>query len=72
MGPLRLEFGTVVAAGSILREDVNEARQLIFSPPPRAVKRGHRPFAYKNLGRVLRGNVAYLANLRLWRSGTEW
>ena len=58
-----MEFGTVAAAGSILRDDVTEARQLIFSPPPRALKRGHSPFAYKNLGRALRGNVAYLANL---------
>jgi bifunctional UDP-N-acetylglucosamine pyrophosphorylase/glucosamine-1-phosphate N-acetyltransferase len=30
---------------------------------PRAMKRGHLPFAYKNMGRTLRGNVAYLANL---------
>ncbi len=63
VGPLQVEYGTVAAAGSILREDVTELRQLVFCPPPRALKRGHRPFAYKNMNRVLRKNIAYLANL---------
>jgi bifunctional UDP-N-acetylglucosamine pyrophosphorylase / glucosamine-1-phosphate N-acetyltransferase len=63
VGPLRVDFGTVVAAGSILRNDVNELRQLVFSPPPRAMKRGHSPFAFKNFAKVLKSNVAYLANL---------
>jgi bifunctional UDP-N-acetylglucosamine pyrophosphorylase/glucosamine-1-phosphate N-acetyltransferase len=63
VGPLRVNYGTVVAAGSILRDDVSEVKQLIFSPPPRALKRSYGPFAYKNLGRALRGNVVYLANL---------
>lgn len=69
VGPLQAEFGTVVAAGSILREDVAELSQLIFSPPPRAMKRGYKAFAYKNVSRVLRHNVTYLANLAALR---EW
>ncbi len=63
VGPLRVEFGTVVAAGSILRTDVAESGQLVFSPPPRALKRGHLPFAYKNVSRALKSGVNYLANL---------
>ncbi len=63
VGPLRVEFGTVVGAGSILRGDVTEAHQLVFSPPPRSIKREHRAFAYKNLRKALRSNVAYIANL---------
>jgi bifunctional UDP-N-acetylglucosamine pyrophosphorylase/glucosamine-1-phosphate N-acetyltransferase len=63
VGPLWVNFGTVVAAGSILREDVGEVGQLIIAPSPRGLKRGHVPFAYKNLSRVVRTNVAYLANL---------
>jgi bifunctional UDP-N-acetylglucosamine pyrophosphorylase/glucosamine-1-phosphate N-acetyltransferase len=63
VGPVRVNFGTVVAAGSIMRDDVSELRQLIIAPSSRALKRGHIPFAYKNLGRVVRANVVYLANL---------
>jgi UDP-N-acetylglucosamine/UDP-N-acetylgalactosamine diphosphorylase len=63
VGPVRLNFGTVVAAGSIVREDVTEERQLVFTRIAKDVQRGHSPFAYKNLGRVVRNNVSYLANL---------
>ena len=69
VGPLRVEFGTVVGAGSILRDDVTEARQLVFSPPPRAMKRGHRPFVYKNVGKALKSGIDYMANLVALR---EW
>lgn len=69
VGPLRVEFGTVVAAGSILREDITEQRQIVFSPPPRAMKRGYRPFVYKNVGKALKSGVDYLSNLVALR---EW
>jgi UDP-N-acetylglucosamine/UDP-N-acetylgalactosamine diphosphorylase len=62
-GPVRLNFGTVVAAGSIVREDVTEERQLVFTRVAKDVQRGHSPFLFKNLGRVVRNNISYLANL---------
>jgi UDP-N-acetylglucosamine/UDP-N-acetylgalactosamine diphosphorylase len=63
VGPLRLSYGTVIAAGSVLREDVVEDRKLVFVPPPPGLQRGHSPHVYKNLNRIVRNNVAYLANL---------
>ena len=63
VGPLRLGYGSVVAAGSVLREDVVEDRKLVFVTPPPGLQRGHSPHVYKNLGRILRNNVVYLANL---------
>jgi UDP-N-acetylglucosamine/UDP-N-acetylgalactosamine diphosphorylase len=63
VGPLRLGYGTVIAAGSVLREDVVEDRKLVFVPPPPGLQRGHSPHVYKNLNRIVRNNVAYLANL---------
>jgi len=63
VGPLRLGYGTVIAAGSVLREDVVEDRRLVFISPPPGLQRGHSPHAYKNLNRIVRNNVAYLANL---------
>jgi bifunctional UDP-N-acetylglucosamine pyrophosphorylase/glucosamine-1-phosphate N-acetyltransferase len=63
VGPVRVSFGTVLAAGSILRDDVTEERLLVCARPAKDARRGHIPFAYKNLGRVVRNNVTYLANL---------
>jgi bifunctional UDP-N-acetylglucosamine pyrophosphorylase/glucosamine-1-phosphate N-acetyltransferase len=63
VGPVRLGYGTVIAAGSVLREDVNEDRRLLFVAPPPGLQRGHRPHSYKNLARVVRNNVVYMANL---------
>ena len=63
VGPLRLGYGTVIAAGSVLREDVVEDRKLVFISPPPGLQRGHSPHAYKNLSRIVRNNVMYLANL---------
>ena len=63
VGPLRVGYGTVVAAGSVLREDVLEEGQLIVTSPPRGLKRGISRHAYGDLRRVVRNNIVYLANL---------
>jgi bifunctional UDP-N-acetylglucosamine pyrophosphorylase / glucosamine-1-phosphate N-acetyltransferase len=63
VGPVVMGYGTVIAAGSILREDVTEDHRLLFVAPPSGVQRGHRPHAYKDLTRVVRNNLVYLANL---------
>ena len=63
VGPVRVGYGTVVAAGSILLNDVLEDRKLVAAVPPPGFKRDHRPHTYKNLVRVVRNNVIYLANL---------
>jgi len=63
VGPVRVEFGTVVAAGCILRRDVLvEGRLVVVSSPP-GLERAWRPRAYRSLTRVVRNNVIYLANL---------
>jgi len=64
IGPVRLGYGNVVAAGSILRRDYPQDNQLIFDMPQ---SRGARPFipaAYPNLRRILENNILYLANLK--------
>jgi bifunctional UDP-N-acetylglucosamine pyrophosphorylase/glucosamine-1-phosphate N-acetyltransferase len=63
VGPLRLGYGSVVAAGSVLRDDVAEDRRLVFASPPPGLQRDHSPHVYKNLSRIVRNNVVYLANL---------
>lgn len=63
VGPVTVNYGAVVAAGSILREDVDEECQLVCAPVPRAIKRERTAFTRKNVGHVVRSNVRYLANL---------
>jgi UDP-N-acetylglucosamine/UDP-N-acetylgalactosamine diphosphorylase len=62
-GPVRVGFGTVVVAGCILREDILEDQRLVVVGPHREAKRRYIPRTYGNVPRIVRNNVAYLANL---------
>jgi bifunctional UDP-N-acetylglucosamine pyrophosphorylase/glucosamine-1-phosphate N-acetyltransferase len=72
VGPLRVAFGTVVAAGSVLRDDVLDERRLVVVGPHRESRRGHRPYTYGNLPRLIRNNVVYLANLVALETWYVW
>lgn len=63
VGPLRLGYGTVVAAGSVLRDDAPEDGRFIIVAPHPGSERDFVPHAYKNLARVVANNIVYLANL---------
>jgi bifunctional UDP-N-acetylglucosamine pyrophosphorylase/glucosamine-1-phosphate N-acetyltransferase len=63
VGPIQLGYGTVVAAGSVLREDVLEDGKIVAAAAPSGFERDHSPHAYKKLTRVVRRNVIYMANL---------
>jgi UDP-N-acetylglucosamine/UDP-N-acetylgalactosamine diphosphorylase len=63
VGPIRIGYGCVTAAGSIIRDDVPEDRQLII---PTARGGGVKPYlqhSYKNLPRILANNIIYMGNL---------
>ncbi len=64
VGPLRIGYGNVVAAGSILRQDYPGDNQLIFDTPQPHGTRDFIPAAYPNLRRILENNILYLANLK--------
>jgi UDP-N-acetylglucosamine/UDP-N-acetylgalactosamine diphosphorylase len=64
VGPLRLGYGNVVAAGTILRQDYPQDNQLIFDTPRSGGVRNFIPGAYPQLQRLPENNVLYLANLR--------
>ncbi|CAK7036832.1 MAG: Bifunctional protein GlmU [Desulfovibrio sp.] len=63
VGPLRVGFGNVVAAGSILRKDVLTEGQLITTKPTPGRAIEFVPQAYPGLARIVRNNFFYLANL---------
>jgi UDP-N-acetylglucosamine/UDP-N-acetylgalactosamine diphosphorylase len=63
VGPIRMGFGNVVAANSVLRGDYPEDDRLIVGkqPSPRAVPYVRR--AYPGLRRIVENNIVYMANL---------
>lgn len=63
IGPLRLGYGNVVAAGSILRHDYIEDDKLIYERVNSKNVKDYVPAAYPNIGRVVANNIIYLANL---------
>ena len=63
VGPIRLGYGTVVAAGSTLREDVLEDGKFVVAGPHPGTERDFVPHTYRNVNRVVRNNIVYLANL---------
>ena len=71
VGPCRLEFGTIIAAGSICRKDQFQTGQLVFEKPG---KSGNIPFIrgmYPGINRIVINNIVYIANLaalRQWYS----
>jgi UDP-N-acetylglucosamine/UDP-N-acetylgalactosamine diphosphorylase len=63
VGPVRVGYGTVVAAGSVLRRDVPADGRLVASGAHRGLEREYVPHSYPGLPRVVENNVVYLANL---------
>ncbi|MCP4353354.1 MAG: hypothetical protein GY795_48515 [Desulfobacterales bacterium] len=62
VGPCRLAFGTVIAAGSIFRKDELKSGYLLFE----GGKTGNMPFTpgmYLGVPRILKNNIIYIANL---------
>lgn len=67
-GPVRMEYGTVQAAGLVSRRDVPEPGQLVVPPAPPA---GCFPYGpgYRSVARVVRNCMMYIGNiaaLQVW------
>jgi len=63
IGPVRLGFGNVVAAGSVLRHDYPGDNQMIFEKSPANTAKDYIPAMYPNFSRIIKNNILYLANL---------
>ena len=63
VGPIRLGYGNVVAAGTIVRSDFLEDNKLIVGKPHRGAVVRFIPRSYPGLSRVVGNNLRYLANL---------
>lgn len=63
VGPCRLAFGTVIAAGSIYRKDELRPGRLLIGGAGRAGSLPYSTGVYQNIKRIVISNVVYLANL---------
>lgn len=68
VGPARVEFGCVVPAGVVLREDALQADRIVY---PRALPAGEvKPYttgAYRDIRRIVTNNLTYIGNIRALR-----
>jgi len=63
VGPLRMGYGNVVAAGSVLRKDVDMEKKMIMSGSHAGMVADRIPRAYPGLSRVVENNILYIGNL---------
>lgn len=63
VGPLKIEYGTIIGAGVVQRKDVLKPNHLVISAAPPAMALEFDPKVYGNVGRVVTRNLEYLGNL---------
>ena len=63
IGPVRLGYGNVVAAGCVLREDHPEDSKLIYAAVCAGGAKDFVPASYPGFRRIVENNILYLANL---------
>jgi UDP-N-acetylglucosamine/UDP-N-acetylgalactosamine diphosphorylase len=63
VGPVRLNFGITVAAGTIVRKDEKRPNRLIFGGAGKGGNIAFTPGKLSNTGRILENNWVYIANL---------
>jgi len=63
VGPVRLSFGTVIAAGSIYRKDELRPGRLLIEGKRKGGSIPYSTGVYRNLKRVVLNNLIYIANL---------
>ena len=63
VGPVRLGYGNVVSAGTILRRDYTEDNKLIIGKSYHGAVIDFVPRVYRNLSRIVENNILYMANL---------
>lgn len=63
VGPLRMGYGNVVIAGTVLRKDVPETGRMIIGKSFRGGTIPFVPGLYRGLSRTVENNILYLANM---------
>lgn len=64
VGPSRIAYGSVIAAGGICRKDLLQDGQLYIPPAPVEKTVPFEPGRYGNLDRIVQNNLIYIGNIR--------
>ena len=63
-GPVRIAYGCITAAGSIIRKDELRENRLIFgSGSSKEISLARQPHVYRNIGHIFNNNIHYIAGL---------
>jgi len=69
VGPARIAYGTIIAAGTICRQDILKENILYSSPPPnKSLSLNFNPHLYFGVHRTVCNNLIYIGNLHALRS----
>ena len=63
VGPVRLGYGTVIAAGTIYRKDFPQGDGLLFAGSALKRQQAVYPGLYHNVKRIISNNMNYIANI---------
>ena len=63
VGPCRIAYGTIIAAGSIFRKDMMTPGKMLSQAQHRDISIHHTPGLYRSIKRVVLNNLVYIANL---------
>ena len=63
VGPTRIAYGTVIAAGTICRRDILEEQTLYSTRPAAGMQRVFTGGAYRDINRIVKNNLIYIGNL---------
>lgn len=69
VGPCCIEYGTVIAAGTVWRKDQKKPGCLVFDRTAGKSRAKFTPGIYKSVKRITQNNLVYIANLlalRMW------
>jgi len=64
VGPSRITFGSVIAAGQVVRQDLLEPNKLLVAPSPLPGQREYDATTYGPVERIVVNNLTYIGNLR--------
>ena len=67
VGPVSVGYGSVIAAGTVLRADVSDG-QVVTVAPPKSRRTAYRQGGYRDVDRIVAKNLTYLASLRVLRA----
>ncbi|NOU36971.1 MAG: UDP-N-acetylglucosamine pyrophosphorylase [Kiritimatiellaceae bacterium] len=71
VGPARIAYGCVIAAGGICRKDVLDENQLHVPAVPAEKTVSFEAGVYKNIDRIVRNNLIYIGNIRSLKAWYE-